>query len=499
MIARLLIAFGIISFFLNAPLWGQNSLLAYRWDGENDSALMGYSVSGAGDVNADGIPDFIVGAKETKAAGVFRSGSAYVFSGIDGSQIYRWDGYDVDQWVGWSVSGAGDLNLDGHSDLLVCSRTEDVYAYSGQDGSILFQWSQGQQASEAGDVNNDGYPDVLIARGSTAFVYSGSDGSELYNFSGLSSWPQGAVDSAGDINQDGYADVIIGGDGTATVYSGYDGSILHTFASGEDDYGKVVSKAGDLNQDGYPDLLVSAYSESVGTNIWYNGIVYAYSGLDGSTLYTWNGSSTNDQMGYSLASAGDVDGDGVNDVLIGCLNAAYQAYSGGRVIAYSGADGTLIENWDGVNSFARIGVSVSSVGDINLDGRDDVIFGGYLDQNNSYYNAGSAYVYTIPESPTMSIVNLIAGENAILSFAACSPNSNINFAWSTAGGGPLNTSYGIAYISNPFQVIRVGTNSNGSAQLQPFVPPRLSGVSIWFHGVDLGSATLLNPIATSID
>ncbi|MDG2308955.1 MAG: integrin alpha, partial [Planctomycetota bacterium] len=86
MIARLLIAFGIISFFLNAPLWGQNSLLAYRWDGESESALMGYSVSGAGDVNADGIPDFIVGAKETKAAGVFRSGSAYVFSGIDGSQ-----------------------------------------------------------------------------------------------------------------------------------------------------------------------------------------------------------------------------------------------------------------------------------------------------------------------------------------------------------------------------------------------------------------------------
>lgn len=502
---------------LTGGAFGQSTELLQRWDGESEYALMGISVDGAGDVNGDGTPDVIVGAREARVAGVFRAGSAYVFSGADGSQIHRWDGSFVDQWLGEGVAGPGDLNLDGYADLLVgCSNGSggSAFAYSGLDGSLLFQWTGyggqfGYYLSAAGDVDADGHPDMLIAdydadpagvnRAGSVYVFSGADGSQIYRFDGTIPAQElgSSVAEAGDIDQDGHDDFIIGGAGGAFAYSGADGSILYHFTGSEPNYGEVAAGAGDLNQDGIPDLLVSAYNYS-GAD-FYIGKVYAYSGLDGSVLYTWTGEEESDQLGYSLAPAGDLDGDGVDDVLAGALNADYQALDAGAVYAFSGADGSRIARWEGTGSFDRLGVSVAPVGDVDMDGRDDVILGAYL-ADLSFQSAGSAYLRSgVKDEPYFAIDQLVGGATTVVDFFGCTPNQTVAFAWSFAGAGPIPTAYGDILISPPYGLSFLPADGFGQLSLVRAVPSGLSGSSMWFHGVDLGSGQLLNAVAATVD
>ena len=169
----------------------------------------------------------------------FGPGSARVFSGVDGSVLYNFDGDSILDGFGLSVSGAGDVNGDGFADLIV---------------------------GAANDVNNG------FSSGS-ARVLSGVDGSVLYNFDGDSALDQfgSAVSGAGDVNGDGFADLIVGapdfiflppadGNGTARVLSGVDGSVLYNFEgdSAFDSFGTSVSGAGDINGDGVADFIVGA-------------------------------------------------------------------------------------------------------------------------------------------------------------------------------------------------------------------------------------------------
>lgn len=298
--------------------------------GPDSAQFFGYSASDAGDVDADGISDYIVGGP--------RAVRAVVYSGADHSTLLEWFG-EAGSFFGASVSDAGDVNLDGHADLLVgapSTANGTVYLYSGADGALL--WSRngfeagarlGAGLDLVGDINSDGIPDIVAAAATggpdgngQAYVYSGADGAVLLTLdpTGVTGGTYGQffARGAGDVNQDGTLDVFIGDyaaenrDGKAYVYSGVDGSILLEFR-GEPGEGLGPGRAiDDLNQDGYRDLIIAGYT--YGEN--QEGRIYFFSGKDGSVLRTITGIIPNDNLGVDALSVGDLTGDGREEFLL---------------------------------------------------------------------------------------------------------------------------------------------------------------------------------------
>jgi len=229
--------------------------------------LFGISVANAGDVNADGTQDVLVGATYGQNHNGDGAGYARIFSGADWSTIHTVYGNVASERFGQSVSGVGDVNLDGFADFAVgtpfstyAGGCGSVRVYSGADGLILHFFNGqpgciGRWVAAAGDVDADGVPDIASSGGAGAVVFSGSTGAVLMNVSG-SSGAVHSVDGAGDVNQDGHADLIVARLTSARVYSGFDGSILYGYA-GPVNHVPSVAAAGDVNSDGLADVLVA--------------------------------------------------------------------------------------------------------------------------------------------------------------------------------------------------------------------------------------------------
>ena len=374
-------------------------LLIFNSDSTNDG--FGRSVSGAGDVNGDGFADLIVGAASAAVGG-----SAEVLSGIDGSVLYNFNGDSFGDQFGTSVSGAGDVNGDGFADLIVGASQDDegsARVFSGVDGSVLYNFDGdsfidqfGFSVSGAGDVNGDGVADLIVgarlddnngSNSGSARVFSGTDGSVLYTFDGDSAGDffGQSVSGAGDVNGDGFDDLIVGApldsidpidvtdSGSARVLSGADGSVLYTFNgdSALDAFGNSVSGAGDVNGDGFDDLIVGAPTDS--TNGTDSGSATVLSGADGSVLYKFVGDSAFQLFGLSVSGAGDVNGDGADDLIVGTRNTTARVFSG--------ADGSVIYDIDS----RGFGASVSGAGDVNGDSVADFIVGGSTTQEARVY------------------------------------------------------------------------------------------------------------------
>jgi len=267
----------------------------------------------------------IVGASKDDNNGQ-QSGSARVFSGLDWSILHTFDGDSPGDRFGRSVSGAGDVNGDGYHDLIVGAWRDD------NNGPLS----------------------------GSARVFSGLDGSILHTFDGDS--PADlfgiSVSGAGDVNGDGYDDLIVGAHqpstshGYARVFSGLTGNILHTFYGDSVHalFGASVNGAGDVNGDGYDDLIVGAYSDS---NYGFEaGSAHVFSGLDGSILYAFDGDSPRDWFGVSVHGAGDVNGDGYDDLIVGAVGDDNNGSFSGSARVFSGWNpiGTTICNPAVINS-----------------------------------------------------------------------------------------------------------------------------------------------------
>jgi PKD repeat protein len=295
-------------------------------------------VAGPGDVDRDGVPDVIVGADGADPGGVSGAGSAYVRSGADGSLLHRFDGTAEFDCLGWEVAGAG-------------------------------------------DVDGDGWIDLITAGWRNPYVHSGADGGLIYEFE-PAEWSRPPVAGPGDLNGDGHADLLVGDPHVgANAYSGADGALLYEFeAPGWTSFGEAVAGTGDVNGDGVPDIIIG------GDGAW------AYSGADASLIYQLAPEAVGDRFGRSVSGAGDVDGDGVPDFIIGAPEAMPRGiWDAGSAYVYSGADGTLLFRFDGTTPRHELGCSVASAGDVNLDGRDDVIIGAY---------SGSVYVISLGSAAT---------------------------------------------------------------------------------------------------
>jgi hypothetical protein len=549
--------------------------------------FFGNSVAGAGDVNGDGYADVLIGAYRaalTTNAAATGNGRVYLYLGSSAglsntpsTVLTDPNTTSTGDAFGSSVAGAGDVNGDGYADVIVgaygaatttnaaATYNGRAYLYLGSAAGLVSTASAtlldpnttntgdyfGISVAGAGDVNGDGYADVLVAAycAATAPNAAATGNGRVYLYlgsgTGLSNTPSAvlvdpnttstndyfgsSVAGAGDVNGDGYADVIVGAPGAATttnaaitnngrayLYLGSADALLtipttfrndpNTTSTG-DAFGSSVAGAGDVNGDGYADVIVGAYGAATTTNAaaTYNGRAYLYLGsaaglvsTASATLLDPNTTNTGDYFGISVAGAGDVNGDGYADVLVGAYCAATTtnapaAYNG-RAYLYlgssTGLDSTpslVLTNPNTTNTGDAFGISVAGAGDVNGDGYADVVVGAYkaaTTTNAPATNNGRAYFYL------GSSTGLANTPSAVL----VDPNTTSTtdyFGFSVAGAGDVN---GDGYADVIVGAYGAATTTNATATY--------NGRAYLYLGSAAGlpstaSATLLDPNTTN--
>jgi hypothetical protein len=421
----LLSATGLAS--LVASAHAQTTL--FTTTGSSTTDQLGKAVAGVGDVNQDGWGDYAVGIPYSDVGGL-DTGSVRVISGRNGQILYTFNGVATGDRLGESVAGAGDLNGDGYADIIAGGPLNGhngvnagmARVWSGRDGSVLYTWYGdqpgdwfGKSVDAAGDVNGDGHPDVIVGapygKGTVlsnvgeARVFSGLNGSVIRTFNSTNGVEVfgTSVSGAGDVDKDGWDDVIIGAPqytngtlhdaGRAYVLSGRTGNVIWSWAgvSSGENYAICVDGGRDANNDGWPDLVVgSPFSDS---NMGNAGSVYVYSGRNGAQLQWFKGLHGGDELGRSCAFAGDVDGDGWADVIGGARLNDQVAVDAGMARVWSGRTGASLFTFYGSQIGEFFGHAVACAGDIDGDGLDDVIV-GWPSADYAGVDAGRARVWT---------------------------------------------------------------------------------------------------------
>lgn len=477
---------------------------------QGDSAYdgAGWSVSYAGDVNGDGFADVIVGAVNGSDGG-YGAGEAYIVFGSDtgfgtnvgGRQVvdlttlspaqgFIIQGDTTGDGAGSGVSSAGDVNGDGFDDLIVGAPFGADGGTNAGEAYVVF----GSGSGFGADVGGRQVIDLTTLSAAQGFIIQGDDGADNAGSS---------VSAAGDVNGDGFDDLIIGAQGAATA--GYNaGEAYVVFGSGSgfgsdvggrqvidlttlsaaqgfviqgdslgDRAGISVSTAGDVNGDGLADLIVGAhFGDDGGSEAGEAYVVFGSASgfgtdvggrqvIDLTTLsaaqgFIIQGDTAGDFAGFSVCDAGDVNGDGFDDIIVGALygddggpssGEAYVVFGsgsgfgtsvGGRQVidltTLSAAQGFIIQ---GDAAGDKTGNSVSAAGDVNGDGFDDLLVGAYFGDDS---DSGLVYVVfgtdggfgtDIGGRQVIDVSVLTAGEGVEIAGAAA--NDRVGMSVSSAG------------------------------------------------------------------
>jgi len=383
----------------NGPFVEPEVEVLHTFEAENIGDRFGWAGENLGDLNGDGVNDFIISATYNSDNG-FQAGKAYVYSGSDFTLLNTVTGSAAGQWFGYGVSTGGDINADGTPDYLV-GGINRVVAYSGKTHGVIHEWSRlgffGADVYGAGDVNGDGYDDVLVGapyashtfpQAGRVYLLSGKDGSELWTRDGQGKnyYLGYGVGKVGLLDGDGAPEVAASAfkagqidEGRVYVYSGATGSTYLTLEPSTrgttEFYGVFFTQgAGDINADGVPDIFVGDYGNKRGGD--GTGRVYVYSGADGSEIYALNGDDKEDGFGPGRG-AGDVNADGYGDLIIGAYTSeASGVRKAGKGYVISGKDGSVLRTMTGQVKNDYVGVDALAVGDVNDDGLTDYLLTG---------------------------------------------------------------------------------------------------------------------------
>ena len=385
----------------------------HTFHGGPTSVVFGWAVSELGDIDGDGVTDVIVSDPSNPAGG-----TVDVYSGGSGAHLFAWQG-DPGALYGYAIADAGDTNGDGVSDILAGgiggSGVADLR--SGADGSLLHRFvgsapgdQLGSALSSAGDVDGDGRSDVLVgarrvdtAAGTDAgvvIVFSGLDYHAIRTYRGPDA---GGLFGAGtdvtrDIDRDGVLDHVIGArdggahaHGQVFLYSGATGRPLWSVAAprtGTEFGSFFVAGLDDLDGDGTPDVYAADYGDKA--NGGQSGRASVLSGTDGSAIYSWTGSRPKEGTGPGR-EAGDLDGDGTQDVAVGSYLSSRGAKLAGRVDIFSGRTGSLIGSITSRTIGENLGFDAVGLGDVDGDGHDDLLVSAATG-NTVYVVSGASIV-----------------------------------------------------------------------------------------------------------
>ncbi|MCB1555525.1 MAG: serine hydrolase [Xanthomonadales bacterium] len=418
----------------------------------------GWAVTETPDLDADGRPDFAVGA--------IGQGRLFAYSASSATPLVnvQLSGSDF----GYALSWVPDVDGDGRAELVAGAPNLGagvVQLVSGANGSVLRQIAApagaslfGSAVSGVDDINGDGRGDILVGApggAGSAHFFSGADGSLLRSVSApVANGAFGmGIAAVSDHDGDGRPDAVIGAPrasgGRAYVVSTASGSVLRTFSPQNSgfSFGEFfVADAGDVDGDGRSDVYVGAYSESNGS-----GAAYVFSGADGSRLLRIAGANA-EGLGPGRG-AGDVDGDGRADLVIGSYTYSGSGVSqGGRVRVFSGRDGSVLEEVTGSVAGGQLGFDAVGVGDVTGDGRLDFIaaqtgagsvhlYAGNVDRGNAFViNPGLTGAWSDPAASGQGFLfeviesqSLIAG--GWYTHVAQSPGATQEQRWLTYVGG----------------------------------------------------------------
>jgi len=413
----------LLALALAAPLCAQTVLhktLGTGLPGEN-----GFALAAAGDVSGDGLEDYWMSAPNVSDG--FGGCAVLLCSGADGATLRTLSVAEHDEHFGFALAAGRDLSGDGVPDVLVGAPQGAgavlgsglVRAFSGADGALLFEVPGATAAARFGaalafldDVDGDGVPDFAVGapgddqggseRGSVR-ACSGADGATLGVLRGAASGDQlgAALARAGDADGDGWSELLAGAPGTAAsagavwVVDGRGRSLVTVLggsAAGER-LGHSVAAAGDVDGDGLDDWLAGApgahaarvFSAASGAELWR----VARTRSEGPP----NQPLAEGGFGAAVSGAGDLDGDGHADFAVG-----YPAFSG--VWLFSGADASVLGLYassftlhtSGEITSAYLGWALAQLGDLDGDGRGELVAGAPFDSLYGDFMPGSAAV-----------------------------------------------------------------------------------------------------------
>ncbi|MCK6446449.1 MAG: integrin alpha [Planctomycetes bacterium] len=478
---------------LSAPGLAQIKLAQFNGQLPQESA--GDALAGIGDVDGDGLADLVVGAP-FHPNNTIEPGRAYVRRGLDAAPIHMLVGNFGGDDFGFAVADAGDVDGDGVHDVLVGApdfagggghdfpgTAGYVEIFSGATGAELLHVDGdlpfdmfGVSVAGLGDLDGDGTPDFAV--GAHGFdgggtnrglvrTHSGATGDALWSIVGPTQADSSfgvRVARLGDGDGDGVDELLVGApnqngafvdSGVVYVYSGASGALLQSWTGPgtKIDFGNALADVGDVDGDGSADVAIGAMNQPYPTS---NGSVYVYSVASGALLWQRTSPVNGGMFGGALAAIGDVDGDGIRELVVGAQTYRYSSATyDGLISVLSGANGAELGRAIG-NASDYLGRSVASLGDVDADGRADFAAGG-VGANGGQHGFARVFEANAPMSPSTYCVGKTNSQGCV---PALDSTGSTSFSgpddFTVHAGNVINQKFGLflwnaAPLWTPFQ------------------------------------------------